>query len=444
MAATSGYNERQAAIHLLRSGVSPTAVARQLNRSVAWVYKWHNRFRARQNWGSLNGLSRAPKEHPNALSMPERQTIIQARSELEVQAAQPGHLNYIGAYAVQNRLRQRDLRRLPSISSIERTLAAAGMTRPRKPAPPPVVYPRLHPTRPHQLIQADIVPHFLPGGACVACFNAIDVVSKYPTGMQYPTKRSSDAANFLTRVWQEIGIPQYTHVDNEACFSGGFTHPAVLGKVLHLALFVGTELVFSPLSHPESNATVERFHQDYNNHVWHKMELLQLEHVRQHSTTFFQLYRQSGHHSTLDGQSPAHVHQSQPGRRLPETFILPAAMPLTVGRVHFIRRVSQQRTISILNLDWDVPPAQPDQGVWATLEITLTGAFLNVYDAAPDITRRTCLARHPFPLSEPVQPLHPAFRRPAPPGQSQLGRLAHVFHTSLASTRLLRSFSTMS
>lgn len=444
MAATSGYNERRMAIHLLRSGVSPTGVAQQLHRSLAWVYKWRHRFGAEQRWDSLNDLSRAPKTHPNQLSMPERQAIIRARSELEAEAAQSGHLNYIGARAVQNRLQQQGVRRLPSSSSIERTLAAAGLTRRQQPAPPPVVYPRLHPVHPLQLIQADIVPHFLPGGACVACFNAIDVASRYPTGRQYPTKRACDAASFLIHVWHEIGIPQYTQVDNEACFSGGFTHPAVLGKVVRLALLIGTELVFSPFRHPESNASIERFHQDYNDHVWHKVQLSHLDHVHQHSTTFFQLYHHSGHHSALNGQSPTHVHHAYPGRRLPETFTLPGALPLTVGRVHFMRRVSQPRKVSILNMDWDVPHAEPDQGVWATLEITLTGASLKVYDAAPDATKQTCLARHPFPLAEPVHPLQPAFRPLTPLSKTRLGRLANSFHASLASSRVLRSLSTMS
>jgi hypothetical protein len=306
-----------------------------------------------------------------------------------------------------------------------------------------VTYPHLRPVHPLQLIQADIVPHFLPGGACVACFNAIDVASRYPTGRQYPAKRANDAANFLIHAWQEIGIPQYTQVDNEACFSGGFSHPAVLGTVVRLALFVGTELVFSPFRHPESNASVERFHQDYNAHVWHKVTLSQLEDVCHHSTTFFELYHQSGHHSALNGRSPAQVHRSHPGRRLPEAFTLPAKLPLTAGRVHFMRQVSQHRTIPVLNVNWDVPQAEPGQGVWATLEITLTGASLNVYDAPPDAAKQMCLAKHPFPLSEPVQPLQPRFWPPAPRGRSQFSRLARIVHTPFASWRAMRLLSTM-
>lgn len=126
----------------------------------------------------------------------------------------------------------------------------------------------MRPTKPHQLIQVDFVPRYLPNGPFVSCFNAIDVVSRYPTGRQYTTKRSEDAASFLLQVWRDLGVPDCTQVDNEGCFSGGFNHPRVLGKVLRLALMVGTELVFSPIRHPESNGHAERFHQDYSKNVW--------------------------------------------------------------------------------------------------------------------------------------------------------------------------------
>jgi hypothetical protein len=39
-----------------------------------------------------------------------------------------------------------------------------------------------------------------------------------------------------------------------------------------------------------------------------------------------------------------------------------------------------------------------------TIEFTLAGATLRIYDAAPDAHDRTCLATYPFPLKEAVQP----------------------------------------
>jgi len=244
---------RRTAIHLLRSEKTVAEVAQEVKRSVPWVYKWRKRYFEAGDWEALKDRSRAPKHPPKKLPESIRQAIRTVRSELEAEAAEPGKLSYIGAHAIRGRLRQKRITPFPSISSIERELRAAGMTRPRKSRQPDQVdYPHLSPTKPKQLVQVDIVPRYLPGGPCVACFNAIDVVSRYPTGRQYLTKRSVDAVSFLLHVWNDLGIPDYTQVDNESCFSGGFTHPGVLGKVLSLALTVGTELVFSPVRHPSS------------------------------------------------------------------------------------------------------------------------------------------------------------------------------------------------
>ena len=429
----------KAAIHLLRSGKTPAETAEELKRSLAWVYKWWKRYLAEADWHALEEQSRVPKRQPTRLSQVTCQAIRQARSELEAEANEPDKLSYIGAYAVRSRLRQKGMRPLPGVSSIERVLRLAGMTRPYDPTESvEIIYPHVRPLHPHELIQADIFPRYLTGGDLVSCFNAIDVVSRYPYGEQHLTKRSGDAASFLLHVWQELGIPTYTQVDNEGCFSGGFTHPAVFGKVVRLALLVGTQLVFSPAYHPESNAFVERFHQDYGQNVWDKVQLSDLTAVRTHSVIFFTSYRNSQHHSALHGCSPAELHFATPIRTLPTGFRLLTPLPVSVGEVHFIRRVTQERTVSVLNLKWDVPPAKPDQGVWVTLAITARTATLRVYDTAPDVSQRLCLVEHPFPISEPVQQTPPASRHSddSPSWRTQLGNLAKAV--------LSRCFSTMS
>lgn len=403
--------DRIKAVHLLRSGQAPQAVAEELRRSLAWTYKWWARYR-QDGWAGVKAHSRAPKRLRPRL--PERvlSAIRTARSELEAEAEQPGNLTYIGAHAVQARLRQQRVRPLPSISSIERELRRAGMIRPKAPEKPPeICYPHLRPKRPGQLIQADIQPHYLPGGGSVSCFNALDVVSRYPTGQQYLNKRAQEACSFLLQVWQELGVPDYTQVDNESCFSGGFTHPYVLGQVVHLALFVGTQLVFSPFYHPESNGGVERFHQDYTRHVWKVYNLPDLKAVQRHSPGFFETYRDSQHHSALQGCSPRELHAAARLYSWPPGLQLPKTPPLTAGQVHFIRVVDEQGCVRVLNVDWPVPDAQPGDGVWATLTLATTGANLRVYDHAPDATSRRCLVRHPFPLKEPVVALQAQFRR---------------------------------
>ena len=189
------------------------------------------------------------------------------------------------------------------------------------------------------------------------------------------------------------------------CFSGGATHPHVLGYVVRHALMVGTELLFSPVYHPQSNGYIERFHQDYNRHVWEDTYLRDLNQVRQKSRHFFALYRQSEHHSSLNEQAPAAVHFQQQGRKLSPHFkLVQGKPPLYAGRIHFIRRVSANKTVSVLNVSWAVKSVQPDQGVWVTLELTTKRATLSIYDKAPDAPKRKCFNSHPFPLAEPVRP----------------------------------------
>lgn len=397
--------ERKLAVMQLRQGKTVAEVAQSLNRHPNWVRKWQKRFK-NEGWSGLKDRSRAPKKPNRKLSSKIRSVICQTRLELEAEAALGEGLKYIGGRAVRTRLKEKRIKPLPSVSHIERTLRETGLTKPRsKSGEPEIIYPHLKPDAPHQLCQVDIVPHFLQGGQRVSCFNAIDVVSRYPTGQSFAQRRSQDAAKFLVHVWQEMGIPRYTQVDNESCFSGGFTHPYVLGKVVRLALEVGTGLVFSPVHHPQSNGFVERFHQDYDRHVWKDTYLSDLADVNKQASCFFKLYRQRQDHRQLREKSPDELHVLTSSQKLSADFTLPPEKrPLRVGRIHFMRHINPDSTVHVLNADWSVPHFEVNKGVWVTVEFQVTGATLSIFDAAPDATNRNCLAEHPFPLNEPVLP----------------------------------------
>lgn len=397
--------ERKLAVMQIKQGKTQKEVAQSLNRSSAWVAKCHKRFKEK-GWPGLKEESRAPKKHGKRIDAAVRTAICQARLEIEAEAALGEGLKYKGARAIRTRLKQK-VNPLPSVPTIERVLREAGLTHPKARAiEPEIVYPHLQPTAPRQHHQVDIVPHYLQGGERISCFNAIDVVSRYPTGLAFAQHRAQDATAFLMHLWQEMGIADYTQVDNEGCFSGGTTHPYVLGQVVRLALTVGTELVFSPVYHPESNCFVERFHQDYNQHVWEDTYLEDLAAVNQKGQWFFPLYRLREDHEQLHGQSPAILHQENTPRQLPADFTLSEKkLPLREGRIHFMRRVSPQGQVRVLNVDWNVPRFDPLKGVWVTIEFHTTGALLSIFDAAPDARQRDCLATYAFPLNEPVLPL---------------------------------------
>jgi transposase len=255
-------SERQRTIHLLRSGHTVSEVAKLVGRTERWVRKWRKRFEE-EGWEGLESRSRRPRHLVRAYPASVYEAVLEARSELEQEAASGEGMKFIGSVAVRTRLKEKGQCSIPSKRTIERYLHRAGMTHPRtKKCGAEEHYPRLHPHRPHQLVQVDIYPRYLKGGESVACFNALDIVARYPVCKAYAQRRSCDAADFLKHVWHVLGVPRYTQVDNEGCFSGGHTHPGVLGKVVRLALMAGTELVFSPIRYPKAQGSVERFHQD--------------------------------------------------------------------------------------------------------------------------------------------------------------------------------------
>lgn len=394
---------RESAIHLLRAGYTTRDVATELSRSESWVRKCRRLYQA-AGWAGLAEGSHAPHHHGRQLPNEVRAAIIRVRSELEAEAAKDTGLKYVGGRAIRTRLKAQNITPVPSVPTIERVIREAGMTRLKAP-PPKVTYPRLHPQQPHQLIQIDHMPHFLQGGQRVFCFNGIDVVSRYPTGQVYEHRRAVDAVDFLIHVAQTIGLATYTQVDNEGCFSGGVTHPYVLGQFVRLALQLGTELVFSPVCYPQSNGFVERFHQDYQYHVWQDTYLSDKAAVEAQADQFFGRYRHSGHHSALPEQTPHQAHHAVQPHLLELSFSPPLEkLPLYAGRLHFIRLVQPNGTVSVLNVAWSVPSFDPLKGVWVTLDLHPTGSTLTIYDAAPDVSDRHCLISYPFPVKEAILP----------------------------------------
>lgn len=192
-----------------------------------------------------------------------------------------------------------------------------------------------------------------------------------------------------------------------------------------MALQAGTELVFSPVRHPQSNSFVERFHQENQRHVWQDTYLADVAAVQTQADAFFADYRHSRYHRALAGASPAEVHARIPPRLLPSTTTSTAArLPITAGRLHFLRRVTDKQQVSVLNVLWDVPTGVEERGVWVTVDRAPAASTLTVYDAAPDAATRQCLARYPFPVNEPVIPREPTQApRPVPVRGTSLAQL---------------------
>jgi hypothetical protein len=72
-------------------------------------------------------------------------------------------------------------------------------------------------------------------------------------------------------------------------------------------------------------------------------------------------------------------------RRLTQIAVkaLPKELPLTEGRLHFIRRVSEQREINLLKEDWKVSKWLRGKHVWATIDLSAEGRAFCVKESRP-------------------------------------------------------------
>ena len=88
---------------------------------------------------------------------------------------------------------------------------------------------------------------------------------------------------------------------------------------------------------------------------------------------------------------------------------LPAELPITAGRVHFIRRVAPDGTIAVLNETWRVGKRWANKYVWAT--ITTHSRRLDIWYQRSSRHPWRLLKSVDYDLSETVAHRQLAFRR---------------------------------
>ena len=118
------------------------------------------------------------------------------------------------------------------------------------------------------------------------------------------------------------------------------------------------------------------------------------------------------HPPVLQGATPSQAQQQVTRRQLTaaEVALLPVELPLTAGRVHFLRLVTAQGQITLLNESWAVGTRLAGQYVWAT--ISTTRRRLKIYHRQSDTARVRLVKEFRYALHEQVVPLSVQFQRP--------------------------------
>lgn len=398
-------NLRRKAIRWLLKGLASSTILQRLDRSRAWLSKWKKRF-DQWGWDGLKSQPFGPHHWPQQYDQPTRRLVIEARQRLLRRT-----VGLVGPRAIQDELRRaRLLRRVPSLSTIKRILREGGLIKRSRPARQ-VYYPQPNARPGYALYAMDWTARYLTGGCKVYAFHMLDLETRALHQTIGGDKSLVTVERHALAAWQVLGLPDGLQMDNDAAFCGGYKVPRVFGRFTRLCLYLGIEPIFIPPYEAARNGVVERVNGLWGQSFWQRQHFCSLAAVERASPEFAQWYWQEYAPPSLAGAPPAQAHGQ--AERLPlrarQVRAVPAALPITAGRLHFIRQVAAEGFLSLLNEDWKVGKRLAGQYVWATI-VTHQRRLVMYHRRSADEQVRLVKTVH-YEIAEPVAPLLAEFKR---------------------------------
>lgn len=400
-----GLTWRRKAIRLSLQGWQPHEILQYIPRSRTWLFNCQKRF-AQGGWESLKARSCRPRHSPHAYDYRARASVLRVRRRLETR-----RVGLSGARAVQQEIRRYHLLKpVPALATINRWLHAAGLL--QAPPAPPTAY------SPHPTSSADAVLHaldwtarYLTGGTKVFALHTVEADT--PALQQTLSTDKTVATLFrpVLAAWQTLGLPHGLQLDNDSAFSGGESLPRRFGAFIRLCLYFGIELIFTPPHEPKRNGLVERVNGLWAQSFWDRTHFRSFTDVVRHSPRFTQWYAHSYAPLALHGLTPAQAHRRVERRRLTpqQARTLPQPLPLTAGRLHFLRRVAPDGTIRFLGERWKVGKRFAHHYVWAT--IITQYHRLEIHPQHSERSALRLVKVFPYEISEPIHPPCPEYQR---------------------------------
>ena len=402
---------RRRAVDLAKAGWSQKAISREVGRSREWVRTWLGRYEQEGEQGLID-RSRRPRTIPAQLPDAVINEIIRVRRLLE-----EDRFANVGPIAIAAEIeRVGDFSSVPSVSSIKRVLRGAGLSRPyrkrRRSTSPVLGLPPV--TTPGIWQQADWVQdRRLTGGIRFSSLQISDVGSHMMSSAQHQRRTLLAAVRQLTeQAWPQLSIPQAMGTDNAFSKTSHPNNPWTIW--IRVLLMFGVEAIISPpnsLGFTNHVEAVNHLWQDrtINRHYYRSLEALSLDNLgfldwantrraildpdlcgTRYPTQYVDTYRSQlrwpppgfGIDEYLDATNTAHI-------------------PLTRGRVTFLRYVNTGHTITVANTPWPVPSSLPI-GVLVVAGINTATAQLEIRHQGE------LIAHHSYP-TEPasIDPYHP-------------------------------------
>jgi len=408
---TSEPGLRREAVRRRLQGQRVCDICHDLQRSPRWLNKWWREYQRHPDTDFADH-SRAPLTSPQKIPAAVGQAVIAIRHTLEAGRTPETRYGLIGARAIRRQMERLHVQPVPSASTVQRLLAAQGLTHPLGANHDSAYYPWPQAWDINALFATDIITKHLLGGETIQNFHTIDLSSHAVCLTQHADKTSATAQAHLLKTWAALGRPFLHQFDNEGAFSGGPTHVRVLGTVVRLCLYCQIEPVFTPFYEPKRNYQIETFHSLWVAGFWSRHQFTDGDHVRSETPLFVRWYRTQYQPPELEGQTPAQRRrgfQPSPLTKPLSKLIPDGRLPLTAGRIHVMRKVDPQGTITLLNETWPVGKRWMGEYIRATINTAQQQlSFWHKPDAHADWR---CIKTRLFRTGETVHDLQPEFRR---------------------------------
>ena len=265
-----------------------------------------------------------------------------------------------------------------------------------------VYYPEIRARYQGHVHQLDLVtPRYITGYGKIVSVNRIDNYTAQANLDQFKSKGVNSIISFIIEDWTEYGIPYYLQLDNEAAFRGSLYHPKTFGKLTRFCLNFGVELIFIPFREPWRNGYIESFNSRFNERLWLFQKFTDLEHLRNEAKQFrdkhnkFQIYKK-------EHFSKQYLH-GYTKRFFPKNFRfnLEKELPITNGKIHFVRLVNEKGYINIFNENFYINKDLSFEYVWATI-FTKEQELKFYYQAAKE-SEKELIKSVVYKLREPVK-----------------------------------------
>lgn len=361
---------RREAVRRRLAGESPEQIAAALGRTSRWVRKWVARYGEdgdQDAWAQ--GRSRAPHTSPTRTPDELRDQIVAARQRL---VANP-RAQY-GALAVAWELRRLGVSPIPPSRTIERVLARAGLSRPRRRSSryvsKGVPYPTAVGVEAGTTHQVDMVgPRHLLGGVEFYALNLIDVGSHEAVNDILDVVRPPLLAGSLAGMWMTVGVPAVAQFDNHANFRGGI-QPAWqnFGPVVATCLDLGVTVRFIPLREPWRNGVVEHFNDVWDKSFFRTETFSGLDHLRAENAAFIEFHNTHHRYAAHGGASPSEIWRNKLRGTLDVDYRPPTRLPAQ-GRIEVVRYVRSNRRVDLFGKRITVAEDQTHQYVTAIIKV---------------------------------------------------------------------------